>query len=214
MSLLLYYQCHLLSDGGNCVFGWFSWATLWQESSNIFLKHFKAPRKGGKAKREGFLLTLVLCALPVSLATDILTCCSAAAGKWQVARKHPAYTQSHILSFASITQASRNSHITFNALRLGGFSETSWRPIRRLMTWVDCALYCLYGGRQRKGRRHSKTERERAWAREKYGRGRGEVCAMQCSHVKMNREGGKAILVLCCKNIVLAGGLGSTSTDG
>lgn len=43
-----------------------------------------------------------LCALPVSLATAILTCCSAAsaaAGSWRAARKHPACTQSHILPF-------------------------------------------------------------------------------------------------------------------
>ena len=63
-----------------------------------------------------------VCALLVSLATGILTCCSAAAGGWQAARKHPACTQSYILSFAStITPASRNSHLTFLFSILVGF---------------------------------------------------------------------------------------------
>lgn len=57
---------------------------------------------------------VAVCVLLVSLATDILTCCSAAAGSWQAARKHPACTQSYILSVANtFTPASHNSHLTF-----------------------------------------------------------------------------------------------------
>lgn len=50
----------------------------------------------------------------VSLATDVLTCCSAAAGSWRAARKPPACSQSHILASASaIAPAPRNSRLTF-----------------------------------------------------------------------------------------------------
>lgn len=68
-----------------------------------------------------------MCALAVSLATDILTCCSAAAGSWRAARKYPACTQSHIQFFAStITPASRNSHLTF-VPHVGGFLRPAER---------------------------------------------------------------------------------------
>lgn len=95
-------------------------------------------------------------------------------------------------------------------------SETSWTPVWRLMTWVDCAACVCWVllGRDRKkkdstmgGGRASKSQRK-TWREE------GGVKSVPCSACMLRWIEGKTSLVLCYRNIVVAWGLGSTSTDG
>ena len=122
---------------------------------------FQTVKKRGKSvTRRCSIDYVAVCALPVSLATDILTCCSAAAGSWQGARKHPACTQSHILSFASIAPASRNSHFTFLFSILVGF----WDQLNVNLKANDlgglCGVCVCWGGGKRERWKDRKAGRE------------------------------------------------------
>lgn len=134
-----------------------------QESSGISLSVFKIECTWRNAATWRSVGRVTAFALPVSLATGTFTCCSAAAGSWQAARKHPAATRFHILFVASaIIPASRDSHLPFFASPqiLCWFSKTSRMPTRGLMTRVARAVRVRERKIAQSGGRASESQRK------------------------------------------------------